>query len=107
MTRASRVGYAHNMDPAGIPALQDAIRRLHGLESTWLHSVPVVERHDGRTVWDGEVQVFAITGHPTATRAYAWSHGRMPGNRRFHVVLGSPPVDCAQAAVRMAVSELP
>jgi hypothetical protein len=91
------------MDPAGIPALQDAIRHLHGLESTWLHSVPVVEKHDGQTVWDGEVQVFAVTGHPKATRAYAWSHGGAPGKRRFHVVLGLPPVDSAQAAVQAAI----
>ena len=91
------------MDPAGIPALQDAIRNLHGLESTWLHSVPVVEKHEGQTVWDGEVQVFAVTGHPKATRAYAWSHEGHPGKRRFHVVLGLPPVDSAAMAVRAAI----
>src|SRR6266542_410550 len=91
------------MDPAGIPALQEAIRHLHGLESTWLHSVPVVEKHEGETVWDGEVQVFAVTGHASATRAYAWSHKGSPGKQRFHVVLGLPPVDSAQAAVRAAI----
>ena len=92
------------MDPAGIPALQEAIRLLHGLESTWLHSVPVVQSHEGESVWDGEVQVFAVTGHAKATRAYAWSHNSAPGKRRFRVVLGLPPVDSAQAAVRVAVA---
>jgi hypothetical protein len=91
------------MDPSGIPALQEAIRQLHGLQSTWLHSVPVVDRHQGKTVWDGEVQVFAVTGHPKVTRAYAWSDGESPGKRRFHVVLGLAPVDSAQAAVRVAI----
>ena len=92
------------MDEAGLPSLQDEIRRLHGLESMWLHSVPVVEAFGGKTVWDGEVQVFAVTGHPTATRAYAWSHeSSIGGRRRFHVVLGLPPVDSAQAAVRLAI----
>ena len=92
------------MDQAGIPALQEAIRLQHGLKSTWLHSVPVVETHGGQTVWDGEVQVFAVTGHPTATRAYAWSHeGTTSGRRRFQVVIGLPPVDSAQAAVRVAI----
>lgn len=94
------------MDPAGIPALQNAIRQLHGLESTWLHSVPVVETHHGKTVWDGDVQVFAVTGHARATRAYAWSHDVLPGKRRFQVVLGLPPVDSAQSAVRAAVASL-
>jgi hypothetical protein len=91
------------MDPAGISALQDAIRQLHGVESTWLHSVPVVQSHEGKSVWDGEVQVFAVTGHPKATRAYAWSHDGLPGKRRFHVVLGLPPVDSAATAVRNAI----
>jgi hypothetical protein len=91
------------MDPAGIPALQEAIRHLHGLESTWLHSVPVVEKHERQTVWNGEVQVFAVIGHAKATKAYAWSHEGSPGKRRFHVVLGLPPVDSAQAAVRVAI----
>jgi hypothetical protein len=65
--------------------------------------VPVVEKHKEKTVWDGEVQVFAVTGHAKATRAYAWSHEGLPGKRRFHVVLGLPPVDSAQMAVRAAV----
>jgi len=94
------------MDPSGIPALQDAIRQLYGVESTWLHSVPVVDKHEGQTVWDGEVQVFAVTGHAKATRAYAWSHGGLPGKRRFHVVLGLPPVDSAAMAVKTAMAEL-
>jgi hypothetical protein len=91
------------MDPAGIPALQKAIRHLHGLESTWLQSVPVVEKHEGNTVWDGEVQVFTVTGHAKATKVYAWSHEGSPGKRRFHVVLGLPPVDSALEAVRVAI----
>jgi hypothetical protein len=91
------------MDPAGIPALEDAIRHLHGLKSTWLHSVPVVEKHQGQTVWDGEVQVFAVTGHTKATRAYVWSQEGSAGKRRFHVVLGLPPVDSAAMAVRAAI----
>jgi hypothetical protein len=38
------------VDDAGVPALIDAIRHMHGLESTWLESVPVVERHEGQVV---------------------------------------------------------
>jgi hypothetical protein len=90
------------MDPAGIPALKEAIRHLHGLEAKWIESVPVHEQHEGRTVWEGEVQVFAVT-HPKATRVYAWSHETEGGRRRFHAVLGAPPVDGAEMAVRTAV----
>ena len=73
------------MDAAGLPALIEAIRHLHGLEATWLESVPVVETHEGQTVWAGEVQVFAVE-HPKATRVYAWSHEADAGKRRFHAV---------------------
>jgi hypothetical protein len=90
------------MDPAGLPALLDAIRHLHGLEAKWIESVPVRELHEGRVVWDGEVQVFEVR-HPKASRVYAWSHETEGGRRRFHAVLGVPPVDSAVEAVRVAV----
>jgi hypothetical protein len=91
------------VDPAGLPALIDAIRHLHGCEGTHVESVPVREAHAGRVVWEGEVQVFDVTGHPTATRAYAWSHATTGARRRFVVVLHAPPVDGPAAAVRAAI----
>lgn len=87
-------------DPAGIPALQGAIRHAHGCESRWVSSVPVHEEREGKTVWDGVVQVFDLVGHPKAKRAYAWSHATEGTPRRFHVVLGIPPVDGPVMAVR-------
>jgi hypothetical protein len=89
-------------DAAGLSALLDAIRHLHGLEATWLESVPVHEQHEGATVWQGEVQVFAVE-HLKATRVYAWSHESEGGKRRFHAVLGAKPVDGAVMAVRTAI----
>lgn len=90
------------MDAAGLPALIEAIRHLHGLEATWLESVPVVETHEGQTVWAGEVQVFAVE-HPKASRVYAWSHETDAGKRRFQAVLGAAPVDGPHMAVRAVV----
>jgi hypothetical protein len=90
------------MDAAGLPALIEAIRHLHGLGATWLESVPVVETHEGQTVWAGEVQVFAVE-HPKASRIYAWSRETEARKRRFHVVLGIPPVTGAERAVQVAV----
>lgn len=94
---------ARMKDPAGTPALIDAIRHLHGLEAEWLESVPVHEEHNGRTVWAGHVQVFRVQ-HPQCDRCYAWSHESGPGGRRrFHAVLGAPPVDSAELAVQTVV----
>jgi hypothetical protein len=91
------------MDPAGLPALLDAIKHLHGLDATWLESVPVRETHNGAVVWEGEVQVFAVQ-HPKASRVYAWSHATEGERRRFHAVLGAPPVVDARAAVQVAIA---
>ena len=84
-------------------ALQEAIRNLHGCEPTWVESVPVKETFEGKTVWQGTVQVFALHGHPTATRCYAWSHATEGERRRFVAVLHQGPVDSPVRAVRAAV----
>lgn len=99
-----RPGYREHMDPAGLPALLDAIRDMHGVESTWLESVPVHETFRGETVWQGVVQVFAVE-HPQASRVYAWSHlvGEGP-KRTFYAVLGAGPVVDAVSAVRVAIA---
>ena len=84
-------------------ALQDAIRHMHGCEATWLESVSVTETFEGKTVWDGEVQVFAIQGHPDARRAYAWSYATDEPRRRFVAVLGVGPVRDALSAVQASI----
>lgn len=90
------------MDDAGIPALQDAIHHTLGLETTWVESVPVHEVFQGKTVWEGEVQVFAVI-HPQASRAYAWSHATTGRKRQFYVVLGVSPINSALLAVRASI----
>ena len=74
------------------------IRQLHGCDSTWEKSVPVVEEVRGQTVWDGDVEVFAVT-HPKAQSAYAWSDA--DGN--FTAVLGIPPATDPQNAVKVSI----
>ena len=77
---------------------------MHGLKSVWVESVDVHETFNGETVWQGQVQVFSVQ-HPKANRAYAWSHAVGDGGkRRFHAVLGMPPVVDAVTAVRAAIA---
>jgi hypothetical protein len=76
---------------------------MHGCEATWVESVPVDETFQGKTVWEGEVQVFDLRGHPTARRCYAWSHATEEAKRRFYAVLHAPPVDSPIAAVRASI----
>ena len=85
-------------------ALARSIEKMHGGTATLAQTVPVRETFDGKTVWEGVVHVFDLAGHPTATRAYAWS-SPIEGStkRRFFAVLHQPPVDSPQAAVRAAI----
>jgi hypothetical protein len=88
-----------------VDELRDVIRRLHGVESTHVSSVPVKEMFQGRTVWEGVVEVFDLIGHPSASRLYAWSHATDdPGNPRRHVtVLHGNPITSPLLAVRAAI----
>jgi hypothetical protein len=88
-----------------IEELQQAIRRLHGCESQYVETVPVTETFQGKTVWQGEVEVFDIRGHPKAKRAYAWSHKAGANDRetRYITVLELPPVDSPETAVKAAI----
>jgi hypothetical protein len=88
-----------------IEELKDVIRKLHGVESSHLESVPVTETFNGQTVWDGIVEVFKLHGHPEADTAYAWSHSTddqvIP--IRHVTVLHLGPVISAETAVRAAI----
>ena len=88
-----------------IEELHDVIRRLHGVESKHLGSVPVKERFKGRTVWDGCVEVFELIGHPTASKLYAWSHATDdPDKPKRHVtILHSDLITSPLLAVRAAI----
>jgi hypothetical protein len=88
-----------------IDELRDVIRRLHGVESTHVSSVPIREVFQGRTVWVGVVEVFDLIGHPSASKLYAWSHAtddpEIP--RRSVTVLHSHPVTSPVLAVRASI----
>jgi hypothetical protein len=88
-----------------IQDLRDVIRRLHGVEAMYVDSVPIKETFQGKTIWEGVVEVFDLVGHPKAPRVYAWAHDTDdPKHPRRHVtVLHIPPVTSAAAAVKAAI----
>ena len=90
-----------------IEELREAIRRLHGVEATHVESVPVHETFQGKTVWDGIVEVFQLHGHGKATHAYAWSHDTDdPAQpKRSVTVLNIPPATSPETAVRVAIMQ--
>jgi hypothetical protein len=84
--------------------LQEAVESMHNCKARLAQSVPVRERHGEATVWEGVVHVFDLTGHPKASKAYAWS-SPIEGSdkRRFFAVLHLPPVTSPVEAVRAAI----
>jgi hypothetical protein len=80
------------------------VQKLHGRTATLAQSVPVRETFEGKTVWEGVVHVFELAGHPTATRAYAWSSPMKGGTkRRFFAVLHTERINSPLEAVRAAI----
>jgi hypothetical protein len=86
--------------------LKTAVESMHGGTATLAQSVPVRETFDGKPVWEGVVHVFdlTVTGHPSATRAYAWS-SPIEGStkRRFFAVLHTERINSPLEAVRAAI----
>src|ERR1700730_16121798 len=88
-----------------IEKLKQAIRRLHGVESTHVETVGVTESFQGKIICDGKVEVFYLIGHPQAKRVFAWTHKTDDPNKpeRQVTVLEIPPVISPQTAVRALI----
>lgn len=87
--------------------LREAVESQHGGNAVFVQAVPVIETFQGQTVWEGMVSVFDLEGHPTAKRAYAWSHAvddaTVNERRRFFAVLHAGPIKSPADAVRAAI----
>jgi hypothetical protein len=90
-----------------IADLRDVIRKVHGVDSRHLESVPVKEIFKGRTVWEGVVEVFELIGHAKAPKVYAWAHEtENPDKPVRHVtVLHQHPIRSAHDAVKIAIAQ--
>jgi hypothetical protein len=88
-----------------IPLLKKAIKATHGCESLHVESVAVKEVFEGQTAWEGTVEVFHLVGHPQAKRVYAWTYRDGDQNKTI-TVLGIPPVNSPQTAVKVAIAAM-
>lgn len=82
-----------------------AVEHLHNCGASHVESVLVHEVFRGETVWKGDVEVFDLTGHHKAKRAYGWSHPDGPEDKeeKFVAVLEIPPVVSPKTAVQAAI----
>jgi len=89
-----------------IAFLEDAIQKLHGCAATHLETVPVTERFQGQTVWDGEVEVFHLPEHPKAETLYAWGYSESDDkpDMKAVTVLAVPPITTPRKAVQAYIA---
>lgn len=93
-----------------IQRLQAAIFQFHQCEAKHLMSEPVHEAAHGQLTWAGTVEVFAVKGHPTARRCFAWLHknARRDRDERLMTVLETPEITSPKSAVKSVIaSETP
>ena len=85
-----------------VEKLREAVQIMHRCSAVHVESVPVTEMFGAKIAWEGVVEVFDLTGHPKARRAYAWSYhdGK---ETQFTTVLQIPPVTSPQTAVRASI----
>lgn len=88
-----------------ISELRKAIKAVHGCEASRLETVPVKEVFRGETAWEGNVEVFAVTGHPKTNQCFAWGV-RRSDNKGWDVtaVLAIPPITSPELAVKAAIA---
>ena len=83
--------------------LEKAILDLHGCKSKHVESMPIHETFEGKTVWQGVVEVFVLYEHPKAEFAYAWSYKDDSGKPHYVAVLGMSPIHSAEDALKAYV----
>jgi hypothetical protein len=90
-----------DIDPS---ELKNAVERMHHCSARLIQSIPIREWFEHETVREGAVHIFDLEGHPTASRAYAWSSSiEGSDKRRFFAVLHQPPITSPVDAVRAAI----
>ena len=89
--------------PTYIDKLKEAIRATHGCEARHVDTVRVKNTFRGKTAWQGNVEIFGLIGHPSVKYCYAWAYDE-GGTMRTTAVLGAPPVDSPETAVKAAIA---
>jgi len=88
-------------DKKHIRQMQKAVERLHKCSAEHAFTVLVKENSHGKAIWTGEVEVFKLSGHPEAQRAYVWSEfsGKGDSTAKIVAVLQIPPVNSPESAI--------
>ena len=96
-----------------IEQLKQAVEKACGCKAQHARSSAVIEGFEGQRVWDGVVETFNLKSHPRAQKCYAFKFieeayapaiRTHPVNPVIKTVLGVPPINSPEDAVRAAVA---
>jgi len=84
--------------------VREAVEKLHSCRASLKNALTIIERFEGKPVWEGVVHVFDVQGHPEASICYAWS-SPITGStkRRYYAILRLPPIESPGDAVRASI----
>ena len=94
------------MERNALNDLQRAVRAIVGSPCVHNGTFFVHEITGGKTVWQGAVEIFTLTGHPTATKAFAWAYRDAEGQLQTMAVLNAPPIESPREAVQAAIASV-
>lgn len=83
--------------------LTQAITAMHECRCKHFGTEYVREEHNGELVWEGDVEIFHLEGHPEANVAYGWGWDD-DGTVDYIGILNVIPVDSPQNAVKAAIA---
>jgi len=88
-----------------IEGLIQATKKAYGCKAVHIASIPVTETFQGRVVWKGVVEQFAIY-HNKTERCYGWIAPSDDGKNetRYVTILGLPPIDSPLKAVQAFIA---
>ncbi len=93
--------------PSYLEYLARAVTAMHCCACSHVSTSRVHEAMDGKTVWEGKVETFALEGHPKASRAFAWGYKDGAGEIQYVAVLNVPPINSPREAVQAAIASGP
>lgn len=86
------------MNELPVSEFEKAIRAMHDADASLVRRERVQEQFGSRTVWEGGVLVFKLSGHPTANWCFAWEV-----DGEITAVLAEGPIQTAADAVRASI----
>ena len=84
-----------------ITRLQATIQHLHQCGVVHCETVAVREEFRPNVFWQGDVEIFEVTGHPHVKRCYGWYFGQP---EKFIALVDLPSVSDAKSAVRIGMN---